>query len=207
MAIRASRKTAVDPFLSGSGSSARDRSFPPTTLPGTSSRRSLVKERSTVSSSTQRATSKSSPASLTRPRPVFDPHRFSFLSPLLFLLLPLVLCPIRTPPLHPPSAWAPARDLTHLEKKQIDSYISDQGKKKGELLEGYQTAADPEAWEAHQEELTQAKLDAEEGVDELEEEDEGEDEKATTGSKRKAGGEKRASTKKAKTDKAAKVRS
>lgn len=43
------------------------------------------------------------------------------------------------------SAWLGQRDISRLTEKEIDAYISG-GKKKGDLLKGYETAQDPKEW-------------------------------------------------------------
>lgn len=42
-------------------------------------------------------------------------------------------------------AWLGQRDISRLTEKEIDAYISG-GKKKGDLLKGYETAQDPKEW-------------------------------------------------------------
>lgn len=44
------------------------------------------------------------------------------------------------------SAWLPARDLSVLTPREIESYVSSSNKKKGELLQGYKVAQDPAQW-------------------------------------------------------------
>ncbi|GAA5835950.1 hypothetical protein JCM11251_006611 [Rhodosporidiobolus azoricus] len=69
-------------------------------------------------------------------------------------------------------AWQTSKDLSPLTPKEIDAYVSG-GKKKGELLEAYQIAQDPQAWnqrkadeQAEYEELL-AQAGAEEDEDQL----------------------------------------
>ncbi|KAJ6528505.1 hypothetical protein B0H19DRAFT_1385181 [Mycena capillaripes] len=47
-------------------------------------------------------------------------------------------------------AWLPPKELSRLTTAQINAYVSDAGqaRKAGDLMEGYQKALDPDAWEA-----------------------------------------------------------
>ncbi|KZS98561.1 hypothetical protein SISNIDRAFT_148144 [Sistotremastrum niveocremeum HHB9708] len=73
-------------------------------------------------------------------------------------------------------SWAIAKDLSLLQKHEIEAYISEPHKKSGDLLKGYQIALNPEAWEAEREaqrvDDEEAEADAE--IDELEGEQDGE---------------------------------
>ncbi len=108
------------------------------------------------------------------------------------------------------SAWNFPRDLSLLSPEEIKKYI-DSGKKNGDLLAGYKTAQNPQAWLDEREEATrqyeelqrQAAMEAAEHEDQLQS-DEG-------GSKRKRGSDKKddkedKKKKKAKLDKLAKSR-
>jgi hypothetical protein len=70
------------------------------------------------------------------------------------------------------------KDLSRLKKHEIDAYVNEPYRKSGDLLKGYQAAADPEKWE----EEIQARVDAQNeeaanaSVDELEESEAGDDE-------------------------------
>jgi len=44
------------------------------------------------------------------------------------------------------STWAQPKDLSLLQAKEIDAFINGPGKKKGDLLKGYQIAKDPSEW-------------------------------------------------------------
>ncbi|KZT22577.1 Tudor/PWWP/MBT [Neolentinus lepideus HHB14362 ss-1] len=86
-------------------------------------------------------------------------------------------------------AWIVPKDISRLQKHEIEAYISEPHKKSGDLLIGYKTALSPEKWEEEREnaraELEQYEAEAE--VDQLESEvDEGEDgEKKSKSKKRK----------------------
>lgn len=108
------------------------------------------------------------------------------------------------------SAWNYTRDMTPLSPEDIKKYI-DSGKKGGDLLAGYKTAQNPQAWlddreqtqRAYEELQRQAAAEAEEHEDQLQSED--------GGSKRKRGSDKKEDKedkkkKKAKLDKLAKGR-
>ncbi|KAF8513901.1 Tudor/PWWP/MBT [Hysterangium stoloniferum] len=88
-------------------------------------------------------------------------------------------------------SWAVSKDLSLLQKHEIEAYINEPHKKSGDLLSGYKIAMNPSEWEAKLEEKRAAleELEADEEVDQLDEadEDRGEDEpkKAKAGKKRK----------------------
>ncbi|GAA5948504.1 hypothetical protein JCM10213_003885 [Rhodosporidiobolus nylandii] len=104
-------------------------------------------------------------------------------------------------------SWTVSRDLSLLTPKEIDTYLSSTNKKKGDLLEGYRIAQDPQAW-------NQEKADALAEYESLmeqagEDEDqlaESEEEGGKAGKKRKRAAEPKKDEKKgkkAKTEKAA----
>ncbi|GAA6063752.1 hypothetical protein JCM10212_005710 [Sporobolomyces blumeae] len=66
-------------------------------------------------------------------------------------------------------AWLGARDLSALTPKEIDAYVNGGSKKKGELLEGYKIARNPEEWITQKEDEAaahQALLDEQDAMDE-----------------------------------------
>ena len=102
------------------------------------------------------------------------------------------------------SAWLGARDIAHLKSHEISAFLGEGNKKKGDLYQAYQIAADPTEWEAEKDaEREAAEAEAaeeEEGVDELEDGDEAE----TGGKRKRAEPKKDAKKKKAKTETAGK---
>jgi hypothetical protein len=62
------------------------------------------------------------------------------------------------------------KDLSRLKKHEIDAYINEPYRKSGDLLKGYQAAADPSKWEEEHQALVDAQneADADALVDELE---------------------------------------
>ncbi|EJD02697.1 Tudor/PWWP/MBT [Fomitiporia mediterranea MF3/22] len=89
-------------------------------------------------------------------------------------------------------AWVPPKDLSKLQKHEIEAYINDPPNKKkgGDLLSGYQIALNPEPWEREMEAKREAaeEAEADEEVDELEgeeEADEDEEEQPAKVKKRK----------------------
>jgi hypothetical protein len=70
------------------------------------------------------------------------------------------------------SAWLIAKDISKLQKHEIEAFINEPHKKSGELMSGYRIALDPTKWEeeleARQAEVAEADANAE--IDELEEE-------------------------------------
>ncbi|KIK57909.1 hypothetical protein GYMLUDRAFT_75195 [Collybiopsis luxurians FD-317 M1] len=70
-------------------------------------------------------------------------------------------------------SWIPAKDISRLKPHEVETYISDPGKRNGELLEGYKIARDPGQWIRDLEDA--AAIDAEAEADEEDQlEDEGE---------------------------------
>src|ERR1700730_870872 len=84
------------------------------------------------------------------------------------------------------SAWTVAKDISKLQKHEIEAFISEPSKKSGDLHKGYKIALDPEEWLLQQEAIAQDIADREENaaVDQLESEAEG-DVKAGKSKKRK----------------------
>jgi hypothetical protein len=74
------------------------------------------------------------------------------------------------------SAWTVAKDISKLQKHEIEAFISEPSKKSGDLFKGYKIALDPEEWLVEQEAHAQAIADDEENaaVDQLDSEVEGE---------------------------------
>ncbi|WRT70227.1 uncharacterized protein IL334_007222 [Kwoniella shivajii] len=97
-------------------------------------------------------------------------------------------------------SWLQSKEIKPLSSSDISSYLSEPHRKAtGGLREAYQTAQDPTEWDSAQSEIQQAKEEADNNVDELEDEDED----APSGGKRKRGAqEKKKPGKKAKTTKA-----
>jgi D-tyrosyl-tRNA(Tyr) deacylase len=92
------------------------------------------------------------------------------------------------------SSWTHSRDLEHLSPKAIKDFLNEpRGRATGDLKRGYQVAQDPTEWDAEQKDVRQAKEDALNQVDELEDEDED----VAAGKRKKSGKDK--SKKKAKT--------
>ncbi|TFK53769.1 hypothetical protein OE88DRAFT_1626490 [Heliocybe sulcata] len=85
-------------------------------------------------------------------------------------------------------AWIVPKDISRLQKHEIEAYISEPHKKSGDLLIGYKTALNPEKWEEDREtaRAEYEQLEAEAEVDQLESEVEGgEDGEKKSGKKRK----------------------
>lgn len=94
------------------------------------------------------------------------------------------------------SGWCKSGELSLLTSKEIDAYIGG-GKKKGELLKGYQIAQDPTSWitEKEDEQATQAQYEAERDEDDqLASDDEGAATKGAKGKKEATKKRKREST-------------
>ena len=74
------------------------------------------------------------------------------------------------------SAWTVVKDISKLQKHEIEAFISEPSKKSGDLHKGYKIALDPEAWLAEQEAIAQeiAELEENASVDQLDSEAEGE---------------------------------
>jgi outer membrane biosynthesis protein TonB len=89
------------------------------------------------------------------------------------------------------SSWAVSKDLSLLQKHEIEAYINEPHKKSGDLLQGYKIALNPSEWEAGLGTKQEAKEEeaADEEVDQLDEADDDNDDdepkKAKTGKKRK----------------------
>jgi hypothetical protein len=67
------------------------------------------------------------------------------------------------------SSWTHSRDLEHLSPKAIKDFLNEpRGRATGDLKRGYQVAQDPTEWDAEQKDVRQAKEDALNQVDELE---------------------------------------
>ncbi|EIN11168.1 hypothetical protein PUNSTDRAFT_118694 [Punctularia strigosozonata HHB-11173 SS5] len=76
-------------------------------------------------------------------------------------------------------AWTIAKDLSKLQKHEIEAYINEPFRKNADLLQGYKIALNPEKWEQEREAALEAEAEALAEVDELEgEEEEEEDEDA-----------------------------
>lgn len=84
------------------------------------------------------------------------------------------------------SAWTVAKDISKLQRHEIEAYVNEPSKKSGDLREGYQIALDPEKWLAEKEAQAQEHADAEANaaIDQLDSEEEGADSK-TKSKKRK----------------------
>ncbi|KIK05161.1 hypothetical protein K443DRAFT_675316 [Laccaria amethystina LaAM-08-1] len=87
-------------------------------------------------------------------------------------------------------AWLVEKDMSKLQRHEIESYISEPHKKSSELLNGYRIALDPATWLAEKEAMIQDTVDMEENaeIDQLAETEDGEDEGAAgkkQGKKRK----------------------
>lgn len=48
-----------------------------------------------------------------------------------------------------PSSWLPSRDIALLTPREIEAFLSDSKKKKGDLFEAYSVAKDPVEWNRH----------------------------------------------------------
>lgn len=88
------------------------------------------------------------------------------------------------------SSWAVSKDLSLLQKHEIEAYINEPHKKSGDLLQGYKIAMNPREWEEKLEEQRAANEEAEanEEVDQLEdaeEEEEGEPKKVKPNAKKR----------------------
>lgn len=88
------------------------------------------------------------------------------------------------------SSWAVSKDLSLLQKHEIEAYINEPHKKSGDLLQGYKIAMNPREWEESLEEQQAAieEAEANEEVDQLEDADEDEEDepkKAKATKKRK----------------------
>lgn len=98
----------------------------------------------------------------------------------------------------PNSAWTVAKDLSKLQKHEIEAFIGEPSKKSGDLHKGYQIALDPEEWIAEKDSEAQeaAEHEANAAVDQLdsEGEDDGES-KSAKSKKRKRESEAASSTK------------
>ncbi|KAF5338103.1 hypothetical protein D9758_015382 [Tetrapyrgos nigripes] len=69
-------------------------------------------------------------------------------------------------------AWLLPKDISKLQKHEIESYINEPMKKNGDLLNGYRTALDPTRWEEERRHLVDAQGEEdeeEEGVEEVDE--------------------------------------
>ncbi|GAA5981213.1 hypothetical protein JCM5350_006063 [Sporobolomyces pararoseus] len=77
-------------------------------------------------------------------------------------------------------AWSQPRDLSLLQAKEIDAFINGPGKKKGDLLQGYQIAKDPAEWITEKDDIAAEvqKREAEAEDDELASETESKPKKA-----------------------------
>jgi len=84
-------------------------------------------------------------------------------------------------------AWTVAKDISKLQKHEIEAYVNEPSKKSGDLREGYQIALDPEKWLAEKEAQAQevAEAEANAPIDQLDSEEEGGDAKASKSKKRK----------------------
>ena len=80
-----------------------------------------------------------------------------------------------------------AKDISKLQKHEIEAYVNEPSKKSGDLREGYQIALDPEKWLAEKESQAQEFADAEANaaIDQLDSEEEGVDARAGKSKKRK----------------------
>ncbi|KAL0957086.1 hypothetical protein HGRIS_003182 [Hohenbuehelia grisea] len=84
-------------------------------------------------------------------------------------------------------AWLVSKDMSKLQKHEIQSYINEPFKKSGDLLEGYRIALDPKRWEEDVENAASAagEEEANAEVDQLESADDG-DASSTAGKSKKA---------------------
>ncbi|KIJ50409.1 hypothetical protein M422DRAFT_27395 [Sphaerobolus stellatus SS14] len=75
-------------------------------------------------------------------------------------------------------SWVVAKDLSLLQKHEIEAYINEPHKKSGDLLQGYKIALNPSEWEAKMAQKLQEKAEeeADEDVDQLDDAEEGEEE-------------------------------
>lgn len=80
-----------------------------------------------------------------------------------------------------------AKDISKLQRHEIEAYVNEPSKKSGDLREGYQIALDPEKWLAEKEAQAQEYADAEANaaIDQLDSEEEGVDSKTAKSKKRK----------------------
>ncbi|KAF8585893.1 Tudor/PWWP/MBT [Ramaria rubella] len=74
-------------------------------------------------------------------------------------------------------SWAVSKDLSLLQKHEIEAYINEPSKKNGDLLAGYKIAMNPSVWEEGLEEQRVAleEAEADEEVDQLEDGDDDDD--------------------------------
>jgi hypothetical protein len=54
------------------------------------------------------------------------------------------------------SAWTVTKDISKLQKHEIEAFINEPSKKNGDLHKGYKIALDPDAWLAEQKARAQA---------------------------------------------------
>lgn len=85
------------------------------------------------------------------------------------------------------SAWTVAKDLSKLQKHEIEAFVNEPSKKNGELLQGYNVALDPEPWLAKKDAQAQEEADyeANAAVDQLDSEEDGDDEPKSAKSKKR----------------------
>ncbi|KDQ55619.1 hypothetical protein JAAARDRAFT_133417 [Jaapia argillacea MUCL 33604] len=97
-------------------------------------------------------------------------------------------------------AWVTPKDMSKLQRHEIEAYVNEPFRKSGELLSGYKVALDPDQWEAElAEKLKEKQRDDEEAeVDQLESEGDEEKKMPTKSKKRKRESEAGASKPKAK---------
>ncbi|QRW08642.1 PWWP domain protein [Ceratobasidium sp. AG-Ba] len=98
-------------------------------------------------------------------------------------------------------SWLPTKDVSRLLAHEINAYINEPSKKKGELLEGYKIAKDPTAWRKEKDDLAKREREREESgqgpdsaADEHDELGEDEEDSSDSGKKSKAKKRKREST-------------
>lgn len=98
-------------------------------------------------------------------------------------------------------SWLPAKDVSRLLPHEINAYISEPSKKKGDLLEGYKIAKDPTDWRKVKDELARREKEREasgmgpdSGAGDHDELEEDEEESSDTGKKSKVKKRKRDST-------------
>ncbi|KAG9124704.1 hypothetical protein FRC07_010563 [Ceratobasidium sp. 392] len=91
-------------------------------------------------------------------------------------------------------SWLPTKDVSRLLPHEIQAYITEPSKKKGDLLEGYKIANDPHAWRKEKDDLAAREKELEESGrmpesgadhDELEEDEDADEDSSGAGKKAK----------------------
>ena len=109
-------------------------------------------------------------------------------SPLVTSMLSYFILIINTSQCESYSSWSVAKDMSKLQKHEIEAFVNEPSKKNGDLLLGYNVALDPEPWLAKKDAQAQeeAEFEANAPVDQLvSEEDADEEPKSTKSKKRK----------------------